>query len=128
MRRNHQTTPARRAPARAAIRFAALLAVFLQAFVAQTHIHSFSAATSSSYERAASGASHSDAVYASAADHRTSCAACEALATGGRAALPSGPALVAFDLVTFETAAVAFSRAPQLPAHPWQSRAPPSFL
>jgi len=126
MRRSRQTTPAPRAAT--VVRLVALLAIFLQAFLVQTHVHPVGAAAASAYEQSARAEAHDDGAIASADDHQMSCAICEAYAANGRAALPRDPTLVAFDALTFETAAVAFAQAFPSPVHSWRSRAPPSFL
>ncbi|MGE0740225.1 MAG: hypothetical protein AB7O98_02695 [Hyphomonadaceae bacterium] len=99
----------------------ALLAVFLQAFVVQTHVHAF-APVNASFEQ--SGAAHIDDVHVSAT-HQASCIVCDVLAASSRAALPEAPNFLCVAGVAFESAAPVLPRAPPAPALPWQSRAPP---
>lgn len=106
--------------------FAALLAVFLQAFAIQTHVHAFGVAGPSAYAQAAGEAAlSSDAVHVTAADHQTICAVCEAFANSGRAALPEAPVIAAQTNAAYETAALEIRRVPRALTHSWQSRAPP---
>jgi hypothetical protein len=111
---------------RLAFSFAALLAVFLQAFVVQTHVHAYTAPVSARFELPAHAA-HDSSEQVSADSHQTICVVCQALATAGAATLTSATTLAAVEHVT-EAALLALSLAPQLHSHSWQSRAPPSFL
>lgn len=105
---------------------AALLAVFLQAFAIQTHVHVFGVAGLPAYAQAAGETAPSgDAVHITAADHQTVCAVCEAFANSGRASLPEEPVVAAHTNATYETAALEIRRAPRALTHSWQSRAPP---
>jgi hypothetical protein len=108
---------------RLAFSFAALLAVFLQAFVVQTHAHAY-APVSAGYELPA-GAAHAEHVTAD--QHQTVCVVCQALATAGAATLTSSTTLATVEHVS-EAAVLALTHAPQPHSHSWQSRAPPSFL
>lgn len=111
---------------RPAFALIALLAVFLQAFVVQTHVHAIGAPLSIGYQQPA--AAHDDAAHAMATtEHQLVCAICQALATSGTATLPASTvALIAEQSSTL--ALVALALAPQTISHFWQSRAPPSFL
>jgi Protein of unknown function (DUF2946) len=103
----------------------ALLALLLQGFLVQTHVHVFSLAAS--YEQSA-GATHSDSAHLDAAHQQASCVICQALANSGRAALPQAPKFVAHLSGTYETAVRAIRNAPRSLTHSWQSRAPPIAL
>jgi hypothetical protein len=102
----------------------ALLAVFLQAFVVQTHFHTL-APVSGGYEQRVD-AGHEQHVSATD-EHRVSCALCQTLASAGSATLPSeGFTLVAER--ASQAAIVALATAPRVHTHSWRSRAPPTFL
>jgi hypothetical protein len=119
--------PFRAANRRIATVFAALLAVFLQAFVVQTHIHASPfAPINLSFERSVD-ASGGDTQVSAAGDHQRFCAICQALAAAGAATLPSGASLISTDSAG-EQAILALTLAPHAHTHSWQSRAPPSFL
>jgi hypothetical protein len=112
---------ARRHPAFALL---ALLAVFLQAFVVQTHFHAVTPVTGG-YEQRADADQHQ---HVSATDeHRVSCALCQTLASAGAATLPSESFVLAAEGAS-EAAIVALAIAPRVHTHSWRSRAPPTFL
>jgi hypothetical protein len=111
-----------------AFTLAALLAVFLQAFIVQPHVHA-SAPFAPAYERTANSDATSGAVHASAAiDHQQGCIVCQALAANGSAALPDTACVADQTNASCETAALKLRQAPAPPAHPWRSRAPPLAL
>jgi hypothetical protein len=121
--RHRQKTlaPERRRPAFALV---ALLAVFLQTFVVQTHIHGPAAFFGNYEQRADAHAAHQvEAVD----EHQASCALCQALAAAGSATLPSEASVVAAGRAS-QAAIVSLALAPRVHTHSWQSRAPPSFL
>jgi hypothetical protein len=102
----------------------ALLAVFLQAFVVQTHFHAL-APVSGGYEQRAD-TDHEQ--HASATDeHRIPCALCQTLASAGAATLPGETFVLAAERAS-QAAVVALAIAPRVHTHSWQSRAPPTFL
>jgi hypothetical protein len=106
--------------------FAALLAVFLQAFVVQTHIHAAPVAPIKvGFERSldTSGEAH----VSIASEHQRFCVVCQTLAAAGAAMLPGAASLIAADTDGAEAVA-AIARAPRAHTHSWRSRAPPSFL
>ena len=114
---------------RPAFALAALIAVLLQAFVVQTHIHAPAAPVGVAIERAADG-SDTQAAHVSAADEHqaVACVVCQALARGANAVLAAAASgLTAADAIG-EAATYALPRAPPIAAHPWRSRAPPSVL
>lgn len=111
---------------RPAFAFFALLAIFLQAFVVQTHVHPMAAPIGISVQQG--GVANDEPAHITAgAEHQLICAICQALASSGVATLPS----VATVLVAQQTnaiARVALALAPNVHTHSWRSRAPPSFL
>lgn len=109
---------------RQAFTLAALLAIFLQAFVVQTHIHTPVMAVAASVD-ADGSAVHEHATTAS--DHQRVCAICQVLASSGSATLPS-TAVLAVAKLTSLAAGVALATAPRVHTHSWRSRAPPSIL
>lgn len=112
-------------PWRPAFALLAMLAVLLQAFVVQTHVHAPVAPLSIGFHQPAGG---DDAVHVTATgEHQLVCAICQALAASGSALPPGAPvALVA--ALTNSLAVIALSIAPRIASYSWQSRAPPSFL
>jgi hypothetical protein len=125
-RRSADRIFARRSGVRAAFTLAALLAVFLQAFVVQTHIHASGLFQQPAIERTADAAAPDDAAHAIAAlDHQQGCIICQALAANGGAALPDAAQVAASTNASYETAALEIRRAPRAVTHSWQSRAPP---
>lgn len=110
-----------------AFAFAALLAVFLQAFVVQTHFHAPSAPLNLAYEQPADAAHDGSAHVSVTNEHQLLCPICQALAAAGAATLTNqAAALVATQ--SNAVAVVALSLAPRTISYFWQSRAPPSFL
>lgn len=111
--------------ARPGRRFAALLAlvaVFLNAFVVQTHLHTIAPFHAAAIERQADGA---DDTHATVTHEQAGCVICQALASGANAPLPDA-ALALLTARHAETAAVAeATNAPEPAAHFWRSRAPP---
>ena len=114
----------RRAGARPAL-FAALLAVLLQAFVVQTHVHAFGppAATQQS---AAAGAA--DTAHVAAAHDQGACVFCETLAGSGRATLTQSAVAITADRAVHDGAARVVQPAARAVSHAWRSRAPPIRL
>jgi hypothetical protein len=125
-RRSDAHTRPRRSGARIAFVFAAMLAVFLQAFAVQTHIHALAAPViAAGHEQAADSSATPDGAHATVADHQTICVICQALAANGNATLADAAQLAALTASSNETAALAIRRAPRALTHSWQSRAPP---
>lgn len=106
---------------------AALLAVFLQAFVVQTHVHAF-ALGAPAIERTQENASHTDSADVVSAHHAAVCAFCEALRSGGRTILPPVVEIVGERQVLVEAYARALPATPQIISHAWRSRAPPQAV
>ncbi|MGD9980491.1 MAG: hypothetical protein AB7H66_10355 [Hyphomonadaceae bacterium] len=119
-RRQSGYAASRRRPAFALL---ALLAVFLQTFVVQTHVHGAPFATGYQHLIATDDEPRIEAL----GEHQVSCALCQALATSGSATLPSGHAVLAAERAT-EAAIIALALAPRFHSHSWQSRAPPQTL
>jgi hypothetical protein len=126
MRRSHQ--PDSRAGARPwATRFAALLAVFLQAFILQTHVHAFAPVTAAGYERAADDVSAPVVETASHQELQASCALCQAQ-SGSRALAPTAQAIAVEQAGALVQQAPEIRRVALAASHSWQSRAPPAHL
>ena len=110
--------------ARAATLFAAVLAVFLQAFLVQTHIHAYGGVREAGYEQSNQSSDHGN-VHASNAGDEFGCAICDVLATAGHSTLPEIGTIATEAVASNETATLAIRRAPRALTHSWQSRAPP---
>ena len=90
-RRSLERTPARQFGSRLGVLFTALLALFLNAFVVQTHVHWIGAIGAPAYERVA----NDDHAHVSAAHEQPGCIICQTLAaTGGNALASTTPALI----------------------------------
>lgn len=112
---------------RPAFALLALVAVFLQAFVVQTHVHAIGAPLSIGFHQQAAAHDGDGARATAKTEHQLICAICQALAASGNAALPNAAiALVAER--SNAVAVVALALAPRTISYLWQSRAPPSFL
>lgn len=118
--RSRQTSMSRRAFA-----LFALLAVFMQAFVVQTHVHSAPIAPVVC-EQTADGR-HADQHVTATDHHQITCVICEALATGATMLPDASVASIAVDPAG-DAALVALALAPTTRSYSWQSRAPPGFL
>jgi hypothetical protein len=109
-----------------ATRLAALLAVFLQAFVLQTHVHAFVPLAAAGYERTADSASA--AVENTAQQElQAACALCQAQ-SARRALAPSAQPIVIDGGGAFIEPASEVRRVTVAASHSWQSRAPPAHL
>lgn len=129
IRRSAHRSSARRTGARTLFTLAALLAVFLQAFAVQTHVHAYGMASASVLTQAAGESEAADDTdHTSATHHQTACVICQALASSGRALLPDAPVIALVAGLTSEAAAIDIRQAPRVLAHAWQSRAPPIAL
>ncbi|HYD87386.1 MAG TPA: hypothetical protein VEA80_07920 [Vitreimonas sp.] len=126
MRRSRQnsTRPSARRASRFGPLLAALLAVFLQAFVVQTHVHAF-AFGAPAVERSESAAAENHASDVVGAKHAGACVFCEALRSSGRATLPLAAEISAEHSVAAEASTLAIQLAPFAASHSWRSRAPP---
>ncbi|MGE0530992.1 MAG: hypothetical protein AB7G40_00860 [Hyphomonadaceae bacterium] len=113
-------------PWRPAFALLAMLAVFLQAFVVQTHVHAPVAPLSIGFHQAARA--HDDAAHVTARDqHQLVCAICQTVAASS-SALPPSAAVALVAAQTNSLAVIALSIAPRATSYSWRSRAPPSFL
>lgn len=109
---------------RQAVTFAALLAVFLQAFIVQTHIHMPAAIQfAAGYEQSSA---HDTSAHATASDQKVMCALCQVLSNSST--LLTSSAILLATMQTNAAGDVALTLAPRALSHFWQSRAPPSFL
>lgn len=128
-RRSAHRSPAGRNGARTLFTLAALLAVFLQAFAVQTHVHAYGFASAPVVAQASdNGEASDDTAHASLAHEQTLCVICQALASSGRALVPEVPAIALVASATSQLAAIEIRDAPRAIAHAWQSRAPPTAL
>jgi hypothetical protein len=107
----------------------ALVAVFLQSFVVQTHIDGLAGLVPVvSVERGVSAPPPIAKADPASHDTQAPCPICQALATAGTTLLASGPALVSALGIIAHEARIDIRRVPVRPAHAWQSRAPPLSL
>lgn len=123
MSRSHH--PNSKRPRAWGTRFAALLGVFLQVFVVQTHVHAQTPVAPAGYEQSAHAT-------ASALDQSThggqiSCAFCQAQHANS-ALPPSADAIAELEASQTIEAALAIRRVSVVRAYSWQSRAPPAVL
>jgi hypothetical protein len=102
----------------------ALLAVFLQAFVVQTHVHG-PAPIRIGIERPS--ADHPELHALAGDEHQIACALCQTLASAGAATLPSAASVLASGAAS-TAAIIAIALAPRALSHAWRSRAPPTHL
>ena len=107
----------------------AIVAIFLQTFVVQTHVDGLTGLQSATaIERANGSPAPLAHVETGSRDAQPACPICQAMATAGTTLLASGPALVsALGLIAHE-AQLAIPLVSVRPAHAWQSRAPPISL
>ncbi len=107
----------------------AIIAVFLQTFVVQTHVDGLSGLqTAAAIERANGSPAPLAHVETGSRDAQQACPICEAMATAGTTVLASAPSLLtAHGLITHE-ARLPIRLVAVRPAHAWQSRAPPLAL
>ncbi len=108
----------------------AIIAVFLQAFVEQTHVDGVAGLASPAAIARAQGVPASAQTHATHGSHDAQllCPICVAMATAGTTLLASTPALVsALGVIAHETR-LAIPYVSVRPAHAWQSRAPPLSL
>lgn len=128
VRRSVGTARLHRKRARGFVLFIALAAMALQAFVVQTHVHAFAPAALQAQVQHGRGVQGEPAKITShvAADQKTGCIVCQALATGG--ALAANASVVAHASASSLAAAIEIRRGPRALTHSWQSRAPPLAL
>jgi hypothetical protein len=111
---------------RQAVTFAALLAVFLQAFIIQTHIHVPAAIQFASGYEQSSAHAHDVSAHATSSDQKVMCMLCQVLSNAHT--LLASPAILLAATQTNAASNIALALAPRALSHFWQSRAPPSFL
>lgn len=104
---------------------AALLAVFLQAFVIEPHVH---AAGPMAAAIAANAGAHDAQQHATAPHEQTSCLVCQALAAGSGALLAANAATAERPSSATTAPARQLHVGPRTDAHSWRSRAPPISL
>lgn len=127
MSRSHRSTRARQPMARGAVLLAALLAVVLQTFVVQTHVHAYGVAREAGYEQGQTSRDHAELHLTNPGD-KFGCAICDVLATAGHSTLPDTGTVATEAVASNEVTALAIRRAPRALTHSWQSRAPPIAL
>ncbi len=124
--RSRHRRGSRAAANRPALTFAALLAVFLQAFIVQTHVHVVPAPVAAI--ELAGATTHAASERASTArDAPAMCAICQTMAASGTALLGQASTLL-IDTPREEQPRETPQVALQITSHSWQSRAPPTFL
>lgn len=124
--RSHHRRGSRAAVKRPALTFAALLAVFLQAFVVQTHVHVVPAPVAAI--ELAGATTHAASERASTArDAPAMCAICQTMAASGTALLGQAPTLL-INTPRAEQPRETPQVALRITSHSWQSRAPPTLL
>jgi hypothetical protein len=113
---------------RPAFALIALLAVFLQAFVVQTHVHAPGTVAFIGHELNAATVSDDSAPFVAAIDGDQAVGVlCQVPAAAGATTVPSPTVTFATECPA-DAAIIALSLAPQLHTHSWRSRAPPTFL
>ncbi len=116
----------RRNPAhRGAFTLAAMLAVFLQVFVVEPHVH---VANPLSAAIAAGSGSHDSQQHATLPHEQAACLVCQALASAGGALPTAGGALVEPPAASVTLSRRPLHVGPRASAHSWRSRAPPVLL
>jgi len=107
--------------------FAALLALFLQAFVLQTHVHAV-AEVAPAIQRAQAGGEHATDSSLADAKHAQACVICATLHGSSRALAATSQELAPQLGEDIHARAFAARAPPCARAHAYRSRAPPSFL
>jgi len=125
MSRSHSARM-RRPMGRAGTLFAALLAVFLQAFVVQTHVHASGVMTVAAHEQSI-GVKDGGVHLSNGQDH-AKFAICDIIISVCHSTLAVAPVIAERTIATNEATALAIRRAPRALTHTWQSRAPPIAL
>ena len=118
---------------RALMTFMAVVAVLLQTFVVQTHVHGsggFDLSVGAPIASTASRVGQFDQPPRAATDQgdKTPCIICQTLATAGATVLAADPPLVSALGVIAHEARLNIPVVPRPVSHLWQSRAPPTFL
>jgi hypothetical protein len=126
MRRSHHPN-SRRGARPWATRLATLLAVFLQAFIVQTHVHAIAPLATAGYERAADEVPVATLENAAHQEVQAACALCQAQAAG-RALSPTSQAIAVENGRNTVEPATDVRRVSVAASHSWRSRAPPAHL
>jgi hypothetical protein len=106
---------------------AALVAVFIQAFVIQTHIHETAPFRATAFERAADHEAPGH-THVSATHKQAGCITCIAFASAGVSLATDAFTLIASLNATTAAATLAIRQAPRAISYSWRSRAPPIAL
>lgn len=104
---------------------AALLAVFLQALVVQTHVDGLSGFGRVEIQRGGHSQSDGPALKAANSKADIACPICQVAATAGRTLLASAPTIAARPPVQYTAPLAPALILVVRPSHAWQSRAPP---
>jgi hypothetical protein len=111
---------------RGAFGFAALLAIALQAFAVQAHVHAFGVGHAASvFARSANDAAAHVSVSGEA---QRACAICQARASSGRMLLPADASIARAESVAIQQPALVIPFVAVSFSHSWRSRAPPTAL
>jgi hypothetical protein len=113
----------RRSGARMAFVFAAALAIFLQVFVVQTHVHASGLLTVAAHEQGIGDSDNN--VHVSDPRGHANRAICDIIVSACHTTLTTTSAVASETRIRNETAALEIRRAPRALTHSWQSRAPP---
>jgi hypothetical protein len=106
----------------------ALVAVFLQAFVVQTHVHAPGTVAVVGHELNVANGSDDSVPHVSASNSdQVAAILCQVLAGASAVTLPV-PTVAAEAGRTTNAAIIALALAPRLHTHSWRSRAPPTIL
>lgn len=124
-RQGRSGTPVRRVAA-----LLAGLAIFLQAFVVQTHVDGLVGLNTRASIESAAATSHAPAAQTVTlpGDAQAPCLICQVLASSGNTLLAQAPALTAIADQSLGEATPSIRRVVARPAYSWQSRAPPIVL
>ena len=118
-----------RARHRSLFALVAMIAVFLQTFIVQTHVDGLNGLQSVAAIAHVNGSPAPLAhVETGSRDTQSACPICQAMATAGTTVLTSGQSLLTAHGVIAHEARLPIRLVAVRPAHTWQSRAPPTSL
>jgi hypothetical protein len=118
-----------RARHRSLFALVAMIAVFLQTFIVQTHVEGLNGLQSAAAIAHANGSPAPLAhVETGSRDTQSACPICQAMATAGTTVLTSGQSLLTAHGVIAHEARLPIRVVAVRPAHAWRSRAPPFSL
>ena len=107
----------------------AIIAVFLQTFIVQTHVDGLSGLQSAAAIARANGSPAPLAhIETGSRDTQSACPICQAMATAGTTVLASSPSLLTAQGLIAHEARLPIRLVAVRPTHAWQSRAPPIAL